>query len=93
MLKGYGKLGSRPDSQLPITLPVLHRIMDSAARFCHTPYISLFQAMCSPALLACMRIGEITLSSADGIQATAHIHQLTKLVDSNQAVEALKFTF
>ena len=48
MLKGYGKLGSRLESRLPITLPILHRIMDSAAQFCHTSYdISLFQAMCS----------------------------------------------
>ena len=40
-----------------------------------------------------MRIGEITWSPGDGIHTTAHIHQLTMLVDNSQAVAALKFTF
>ena len=30
MLKGYHKKGSRPDSHLPITLPILHKLLDSA---------------------------------------------------------------
>jgi len=36
MLKGYGKLGSRVDSRLPITLPILHRIqfIDRRNSFC-----------------------------------------------------------
>ena len=68
--------------------------MDSTAQFCHTSYdISLFQAMCSLASFACMRIGEITWSPADSTHTTAHIHQLMKLVDNSQVVEALKFTF
>ncbi|XP_044175542.1 uncharacterized protein LOC122958671 [Acropora millepora] len=37
MLKGYGKLGSRLDSWLPITLPILNRILESSDEICHTP--------------------------------------------------------
>lgn len=85
---------SRLASWLAITLPILHRIMDSGAQFCHISYdISLFQAMCSLAFFPYMRIGEIIWSPGDGIHTTAHIHQLTKLVDNSQVVAALKFTF
>ena len=58
MLKGYGKLGSCLDSQLPITLPILHRILECSVTICSTPYDScLFQAMCSLAFFACMHVG------------------------------------
>ena len=61
MLKGYGKLGSRLDSRLPITLPILNRILESSIAIRHTPYDScLFRAMCSLAFFACMRVGEFT---------------------------------
>lgn len=33
MLKGYSKLGTRLDSRLPITLPILHKIIEAASRF------------------------------------------------------------
>ena len=36
ILKGYGKIGSRLDSRLPITLPVLHRIIESSTRLAIT---------------------------------------------------------
>ena len=94
MLKGYGKLGSRLDSRLPITLPILHRLLDSAVQFCHTPYDTcLFRAMCSLAFFACMRVGEITLATTNGRGSLIHLHQLTQLVDAKQGVIALKFTF
>lgn len=48
MLKGYGKLGARLDSRLPITLPILHRILEAASSFSSSKYqICQFQAMCS----------------------------------------------
>ena len=31
MLKGYGKVGFRLDSRLPLTLPILHRLVQAAA--------------------------------------------------------------
>jgi len=33
MLKGYSKLLARLDSRLPITLPILHQIIEAASRF------------------------------------------------------------
>ena len=30
MLKGYGKVGFQLDSRLPLTLPILHRLMQAA---------------------------------------------------------------
>ena len=94
MLKGYGKLGSRLDSRLPITLPILHRILGSSVQFCHTLYDNcLFQAMCSLSFFACMRVGEITSTTTKERGSLIQLHQLTQLVDANQGVVALKFTF
>ena len=68
MLKGYAKLGSRLDSRLPITLPILHRLLESTTHLCRSSYeICLFRAMYSFAFFACPRIGEITLSSSKGV--------------------------
>ena len=94
MLRGYGKLGFRLDSRLPITLPILHRILPSAVHFCHSQYdIVLFQSMCSLAFFGCMRVGEITLTTSKGGGSPFQIRQLTQLVDENQKVVALKCTF
>ena len=94
MLKGYGKLGCRLDSRLPITLPILHRILESSVQICHTPYDScLFRAMCSLAFFACMRVGEFTCKTPRERGSLIQLHQLTQLVDANQRVISLKFTF
>lgn len=94
MRKGYGKLGSRLDSRLPITLPILNRILESSAVICHTPYDRcLFQAMCSLAFFACMRVGEFTWTTTQERGSLIQLHQLTQLVDANHRVISLKFTF
>ena len=94
MLKGYGKLGSRLDSRLPITLPILNRILESSDEICHTPYDScLFRAMCSLAFFACMRVGEFTWTATRERGSLFQLHQLTRLVDANQRAISLKFTF
>lgn len=67
MLKGYGKLGSRLDSRLPITLPILHRLLESTIHLCSYPYeICLFRTMYSFEFFSCLSIGGITLSSSKG---------------------------
>ena len=94
MLKGYGKLGSRLNSRLPITLPILNRILESSVAICHAPHDScLFRAMCSLAFFACMRIGEFTWTTSWERGSLIQLHQLTQLVDANQRVISLKFTF
>ncbi|CAH3019254.1 unnamed protein product, partial [Porites evermanni] len=53
MLKGYNKKGFRLDSRLPITLPILERVMSSAFRTTLSRYEAyLFRAMCAIAFFA-----------------------------------------
>ena len=94
MLKGYGKLGSRLDCRLPITLPVLRRIMESSAQLTISRYQSyMFNVMCSTALYSFLRIGEITSTSSRTSDIPLQVHQLVKLVDSSQHVVAFKIQF
>ncbi|RUA06911.1 MAG: hypothetical protein DSY43_00975 [Gammaproteobacteria bacterium] len=91
MLRGYGKIGMRLDSRLPITMPILHKIVSSAAQLSDTYYITCqFQAMCLFAFNAFARVGEITFSPSGNI---IHLRQLSKLLNDNKEVHALKITF
>ena len=48
MLKGYGKLHARLDSRLPITIPILHKLLQSASLLPLSKYqILMFQANCT----------------------------------------------
>ena len=48
MLKGYGKVGFCLDSRLPITLPILNRLVAAASSLEGSAYqIIQFQPMCS----------------------------------------------
>ena len=68
MLKGYGKISPKLDSRLPITLPILVRIIQASNSFCVSHYqSSMFKAMCSLAFFAFLRIGEITVSNREGV--------------------------
>ena len=68
MLKGYGKIGHKLDSRLPITLPILVRIMKGLDIFCVSQYdLFMFKAMCAMAFFAFLRIGEITVSKRDSV--------------------------
>ena len=61
MLKGYRKKGQRVDTRLPITLPILHKLVDSAESFSCPNYTKVqFRAMCSLAFYAFLRVGEMT---------------------------------
>ena len=94
ILKAYGKIGSRLDSRLPITLPVLNRIIESSAKLSISQYQRCqFQAMCSTAFFAFLRIGEITYNSPKDAGVPLQVHHLVKLVDSSKRVVALKLTF
>ena len=91
ILKGYGKIGSRLDSRLPITLPILQRIVMSAIQLSDSHYnICQFRAMCSLAFFALLRVTEITASASGH---TLYINQLTKLVNHKQKIVALKVAF
>ena len=91
-LKGYRKIGHRLDCRLPITLNILHRILDSASHITGSQYrITLFRAMCSLAFFAFLRVGEITATRASA--PPLQIHQLTKLLNPAREVVGIKLTF
>ena len=61
---------------------------------CNTPYDRcLFYAMCSLAFFVCMRVGEFTWPTTRERGSLIQLQQLTQLVDANQRVISLKFTF
>lgn len=94
MLKGYGKVRTRFDTRLPITVSIFHLewmcancilVLDSGYTAC------MFKAMCSTAFYAFMRIGEITATkqAPDVIQ----LSQLTKLTNTSGFTASVKLTF
>ena len=92
ILKGYGKKGFRLDSRLPITLPILNRIIEASAHIAGSRYqIYQFKAMWSLAFFAFLRIGEITVTTSNN--QPLQLHQLSRLYDTNNQVKGIKLTF
>ena len=78
MLKGYGKIGYKLDSRLPITLPILVCTMKGLDIFCVSQYeLFMFKAMCAMAFFAFLRIGEMTVSKRDCVNG--NLLQLDKV--------------
>ena len=92
ILKGYGTKGFRLDSRLPITLPILNRIIEASAHIAGSRYqICQFKAMCSLAFFAFLRIGELTVTTSNN--QPLQMHQLSQLYDTNNQVKGIKLTF
>ena len=92
MLKGYGKVGARLDTRLPVTVSILERMCTNCALVLDCEYIAcMFRAMCTTACYAFMRIGEITAykQAPDIIQ----LSQVTKLSNASGFIASLKLTF
>lgn len=65
ILKGYGKINFRLDCRLPITLPILHSIVQAVDSMSLSLYDkSSFKAMCLFTFSTFSRIGEITANNA-----------------------------
>ena len=80
MLKGYGKLGSRLDTRMPKTLPILRPILQQTLTICGSDYCRyLFTAMCTTAFFGFLRVGEITCCprSSDVLQ----LDQVVRLLE------------
>ena len=94
MLKGYGKIGYKLDSRLPITLPILVRIMKGLDTFCVSQYeLFMFKAMCAMAFFAFRRIGEITVSKRDSVNGNfLQLDQVSKKHSGNGNVVSLIIT-
>ena len=94
MLKGYHKQGFRLESRLPITLPILHKLLDSASKLAICKYQACqFKAMCSTACYALLRVGEMTSTSTAGSPTSLQIYQLIKQADNSGNTIALKLVF
>ena len=92
MLKGYGKLGTRIDGRLPITLPILHKILYLASDLSLFPYeLCLFRTMCSLAFYAFLRVGE--MAATNNNKSLLSIDNIAKLVNAANHVVSLKVTF
>ena len=91
MMKGYSKIDTRLDSRLPITLPLLHRLVLSASSLSESKYnIALFQAMCLFAFHTFSRIGDITYSPSNH---NIQFDQLSKIVNVKDEVISFRLTF
>ena len=95
MLKGYRKIGYKLDSRLPITLPILVRIMKGLESFSVSQYeLFMFKAMCSMAFFTFLCIGEITVSKCDGVNGNLlQLDQVCKKQSGNGNVVSLIITF
>ena len=94
MLKGFNKIGFRLDSRLPITLPILDKLISVAPSLVGSPYqICQFQAMCSLAFFAFLRIGEMTSSNGRTDNPPLQISHISKLLSSSSDLIAFKITF
>ena len=82
MLKGYGKLGSRLDTRMPITLPILRSILHQTPTICGSDYRRyLFTAMCTTAFFGFLRVGEITCCPQSS--AVLQLDQVVRLLDNS----------
>ena len=92
MLKGYGKVGTRVDTRLPITLPILCMMLQQIPSLCSSEYrVHLFKAMCTTAFFAFLRVGEFTSCSQSS--TVIQLRQLVKIVDTDDNVVDFKITF
>ena len=94
MLKGFNKVGFRLDSRLPITLPILDKLLSMAPSLVGSAYqICQFQAMCSLAFFAFLCIGEMTSTGGRNGNSPLQISQISKLLNASKEVIAFKITF
>ena len=92
MLKGYGKLGSRLDTRMPITLPILRSILQQTPTICGSDYRTcLFTAMCTTAFFGFLRVGEITCCPPSS--AVLQLDQVVPLLNNLGNIVGFKLTF
>ena len=94
MLKGFNKVGFCLDSRLPVTLPILNKLISVAPSLDGSPYqICQFQAMCSLAFFAFLHIGEMTATGGHMANSPLQISHVSTLLSSSTELIAFKVTF
>ena len=62
LIQGYHKTSASPDNRLPITIPILTKLVMSLSHVCDSQFDQiLLRSMYLTAFFACLRIGEITI--------------------------------
>lgn len=90
-LRGYSKLYPSQDTRLPITLPILERIITACNQFSSVCYQrKLLQAMFSLAFFAALRVGEITGGPGQHTKNVITFDQLFFLRDDLDSIVAAK---
>ena len=90
-LRGYSKLCPYQDPRLPITLPILERIItafNDVFSVCYQP--KLIQAMYALAFLAALRVGEITGGLGQQAKNVITINQFFFVRDELNNIVAIK---
>lgn len=82
LIQGIKKQKPSIDSRLPITLPILHKLVDAVDKVCIHPYYkALYKAMHLVAFNAFLRVGEMTSDVANN---DGHCLQYTDVVVDKQ---------
>ena len=93
-LKGYCKLDpSVADLGLPITLPLLERIVNAFSSTVLGDYHrKLMRAMCALAFFAALQVGEIMFRSSQSSKNVIQLNQITFVASNNAETSAIKLT-
>lgn len=94
LLRGYGKLWSRVDTHLPVTILMLRKAFDVLPSLSLSHFQSLlFKAMSSLAFSAFLRIGKITIRTDRDSRNILQFSQVVKLTNQQGDITAIKITF
>lgn len=94
LLRGYGKLRSRVDTRLPVTIPILQRVFNVLPGLSVSQYQSvLFKAMSSLAFFAFLRIGEITIRSVHEASNVLQLGDVETINNQEGYPTSIKITF
>jgi len=93
-LKGFAKLNPSFDKRLPITLPILERLIQSFNHTISDNYRrKLMGAMCSTAFFAALRVGEMTYSGKQNTKNVIQLDQISFMKSAEGNTASLRLTF
>ena len=74
LLEGMRRLKKPCDSRLPVTGPLLHKILNFLPQVCFNTYeTKLFRAVYSLAFFVFLQVGELTLSTGNDVESILQI--------------------
>ena len=92
-LRGYSKMNPILDSRLPITLPILERLISALDHSLSSQYQRvLMKAMCACAFFAALRVGEITCRPGESVNNLINLEQIFEMRNRRGVVEAIKLS-